>query len=123
MLEHRYRFHGHGSVRRLYQHGKSVRHRAMTLRYYHNPHRLHSRVTVVVGKKVFKAAVKRNRIRRRIYEIIRNHWDDLEQPYDISLIVFDGYTMLMLHEELEDMVMQLFKEAKLLKAQPDNLAK
>lgn len=123
MLEHRYRFHGHGSVRRLYQHGKSARHRSMTLRYYKNPNRLHSRVTIVVAKKVFKAATKRNRIRRRIYEIIRKHWDDLQHPYDIAIIVFDGHTMLMPHEELEDMVLQLLAEAGLVEQTPDNLAK
>lgn len=119
MLEHRFRFHGHGSVRRLYQHGKSARHRAMTLRYFQNPQRLHSRVTVVVGKKVFKAAAKRNRIRRRIYEIIRNHWDEIDGAYDMSIIVFDGYTMLMPHSELEDLVMQLLREAKVLKTDSD----
>lgn len=122
MLQHKYRFHGHGSVRRLYQHGKSARHRAMTMRYLHNPHRVHPRVTVVVAKKVFKAATKRNRIRRRIYEIIRNHWDEIQGPYDISLIVFDGTTMVMPHEELDDLVMKLLQEAQITRAPRDNLA-
>ncbi|PLS81060.1 ribonuclease P protein component [Candidatus Saccharibacteria bacterium] len=115
MLEHRYRFHGHGSVRRLYQHGDTVRQRAVTLRYRKNPSRVHSRVTIVVAKKVFKAATKRNRIRRRIYEIVRRHWNDLEQPYDIAIIVFDGATMVIPHEELEAVVLQLLNEAGLVK--------
>lgn len=116
MIENQFRFHGHGSVSRLYRQGKTVRHRSMTLRYSKNPQRGHSRLTIVVGKKVFKAATKRNRIRRRLYEIIRTHWGDIAEPTDMAIIVFDGSALLMPHAELESQVLQLLKDAQILKA-------
>ncbi len=123
MLEHRYRFHGHGSVRRLYRHGGSARNRSLTLRYYKNPQRLHSRVTIVVAKKVYKAATKRNRIRRRIYEIIRIHWAEIAPSHDMAIIVFDGQSLVMPATELEKLVLGLLRDAKLWTRTPDNLAK
>lgn len=94
----------------------------MTLRYEKNPHRVHSRVTVVVAKKVYKAATKRNRIRRRIYEIVRKHWNDIRHPHDMAIIVFDASVLLMPHAELEKQVLQLLAEAKVLGASRDNSA-
>lgn len=115
MLRHIYRFHGHGSIRRLYQQGEVARHRSLTIRYRKNPSRVHSRATVIVAKKVAKAAVKRNRIRRRIYEVLRRHWDDIEAPYDFSLTVFDTSFLVMPPEEVEASVLQLLADAGLLK--------
>ena len=71
MLAQKFRFHGHGSLRYLYKNGDAVRSHLITLKYIANPRRKTSRFTVVVGKKVIKSAVKRNRIRRRVYEVVR----------------------------------------------------
>lgn len=119
MLHHTYRFHGHRSVRRLYQHGHVARQRSLTLRYRDNPDRIHSRATVIVAKKVAKAAVRRNRIRRRIYEVLRRHWDDIKAPVDFSITVFDTSLLVMPADEVEDMVLSLLREAGLLQHAPD----
>lgn len=87
MLEHRYRFHGHGSLRYVYRNGRIVRSRYFTLRFSKNPGRIHSRVAVIVAKKVVKAAPKRNRIRRRIYEAVRLDPVVLPAGYDIVITV------------------------------------
>jgi ribonuclease P protein component len=84
----------------------------MSLRFLPNPTRVHSRCSVVISKKVLKHATKRNRVRRRIYEIIRNHWDDINGPYDLVITVFDAGTLLMPAEELESQVLQLLRSAK-----------
>lgn len=115
MLHHTFRFHGHGSIRRLYQHGDVARQRSLTVRYRRNAERVHPRATVIVAKKVAKAAVKRNRIRRRIYEVLRRHWDELSGPYDFSLTVFDTSFLVMTADEVETSVVQLLREAGLLK--------
>jgi ribonuclease P protein component len=46
-----------------------------------------SRLVVVVGKKVDKRAVVRNRIRRRLIEILRSQWATLPGGYDIVISV------------------------------------
>lgn len=46
-----------------------------------------SRLVVVVGKKVSKQAVTRNRIRRRIIENLRSSWATVLPGYDIVISV------------------------------------
>ncbi|NLA43300.1 ribonuclease P protein component [Candidatus Saccharibacteria bacterium] len=87
MLSQAYRFHGHGSLRYVYKNGKTVRCRLFTLRYIDNPRRKLSRFSVVISKKVSKSAVVRNRIRRRIYEIVRTHLPEIKGTYDVVFIV------------------------------------
>lgn len=72
MLARAYRFHGHGSLRYVYACGQVIRGPYSVLRFAQNSRRKQWRVAVVVSRKVHKSAVVRNRIRRRIYEIIRN---------------------------------------------------
>ena len=64
------RFHGHNSLRAVYQTGKSVYAPHMKLLWLPAPG---LKVAVVVSKKVHKSAVVRNRIRRRLYEIVRTY--------------------------------------------------
>jgi len=85
----------------------------MQLRYAPNSRRVHSRATVIVGKKVVKSAVKRNRIRRRLYEIIRRHWDTIPAPTDLALTAFAPELGTMPAEELENNVIQLLQQANL----------
>jgi len=46
-----------------------------------------SRAVVVVGKKVDKRAVVRNRIRRRLVALLRDQWGTLPAGYDIVISV------------------------------------
>ncbi len=113
MLSHIYRFHGHGSLRYLYRNGQVARNRHVLIKYCPNTHRAHSRVAVIVGKKVLKSAVKRNRIRRRIFEIIRNHWAHIPAHYDISLTVFTAECLTMPQEELEKTIITALSQGRL----------
>ena len=89
MLEHRFRFHGHGGLRYVYRNGKTYRTRSLAIRFAANPQRQHSRAAVIVTRKVLKSAPKRNRIRRRVYEILRTHWSHLPVGYDLVFTVYD----------------------------------
>jgi ribonuclease P protein component len=71
MLNRQHRFHGYGSLKRVYSNSKGVRGQSIGLRYSRRGPNKKYRVAVVVPKKVNKSAVARNRIRRRIFEIIR----------------------------------------------------
>ena len=63
-----------------------------------------SRLVVVVGKKVSKRAVTRNRIRRRIIESLRSRWATVLPGYDIVLSVHTDVSKMakiILQEHLE----------------------
>ncbi len=111
MLAQRYRFHGHGSLRYLYRNGHIIRTPELTLRYIKNPHRVHSRYAVIISKKVLKGAVKRNRMRRRIYEVIRKEAIYRQPGFDIAVSVFSSDILEISHEELTEKIVSLFKKA------------
>lgn len=106
MLSKKHRFHGHGSLRYLYKNGTAVRSHWMTVKYIPNPRRKHSRISVVISKKVHKSAVGRNRIRRRVYEIVRHELPKFQQTHDLAIIVISGETLKASHEELAKSLME-----------------
>lgn len=115
MLSVTHRFHGHGSLRYVYKNGNAIRSHLITIKYIDNPRRKHSRFAVVVSKKVHKSAVGRNRIRRRIYEIIRHELPSIRLPHDIAVMVFSSEVLSMPHDELNETLKQLFAQADLYK--------
>ena len=82
----------------------------MTIKYITNPHRKTSRVSVVISKKVHKSAVGRNRIRRRIYEIMRHELPKFAGTYDFAIIIVSGETITMEHQDLQNMVLTLLSQ-------------
>ena len=100
MITRAHRFHGHGSLRYVYANGQVVRGPLSVLKYAPNSRRKEWRAAVVVSRKVHKSAVVRNRIRRRIYEIIRLSVPNDATPVDIVLIVHSEQTATMPAEEL-----------------------
>ena len=115
MIPFRNRFHGHNSLRFVYKNGRIVRSRYVTLKSSPNPNRSQPRMAVVVSKKVLKSAVRRNRIRRRIYDYIRNQTPRLNQNYDIVIIVSSSELLSMPSEELVAQLEQLFVQSELYK--------
>jgi len=115
MLSFSHRFHGHGSLRYVYKNGTAVRSHAITIKCIKNPHRKHSRFAVVVSKKVHKSAVGRNRIRRRLYEVIRQEISNISTPHDVAVMVFSSEVMTMPYDELTATVKQLFETGGLYK--------
>jgi len=109
------RFHGHNSLRYVYKNGAVVRSRYATLKVATNSHRKEPRFAIVVSKKVMKSAVRRNRIRRRIYEYIRINTPRLLEAYDIAIIVTSSEFLGMPSEELSSQLEQLFVQAELYK--------
>jgi ribonuclease P protein component len=85
-----HRFHGYNSLRGVYQRGQTVRGPLLSLRVaYRAPGRSY-RVAVVVSRKVSKSAVTRNRIRRRIYEVVRHSDTAIAPATDLVFTVFDA---------------------------------
>ena len=113
MLEATYRFHGRRSLGFLLHRGKTVRQESMSLKFIYNGRRQSTRCAVVVGRKVTKKAPVRNRIRRRIFEVLRTEWPHIKQPYDIAIFAFDEELATMPHNELRDRIVSLLQSADL----------
>lgn len=116
MLAYKHRFHGHNSLRFVYKTNKTIRSQMIVLKYSHNPKRKHSRFAVVVSKKTMKSAVGRNRIRRRVYEIIRNHMKDISSNTDVVLLVVSPDIRTFPATELDSLVVNLLKQARIYKS-------
>lgn len=114
MLAAKYRFHGYGALKFLFGHGKTYRFKSMSVRVAKNARREHSRVALVVSKKVLKAAPKRNQARRRVFEIIRTHWDQIAPGHDILISVYDPNVCEMSHDELKRELQHALQTAHLL---------
>ena len=97
MLAYKNRFHGHGSLRYVYSNGTSVRTQKITVKFAQNPRR--------------KSAVGRNRIRRRVYEIIRNELPKIDGTFDVVVMIFHKSIKDIPHEELKETIIDIFKEA------------
>ena len=111
MLNRRNRFHSRGGVKYVYRHGKTVRQSKMSLVFCENE-RGFTRVAVVVSKKIDKRAVVRNRIRRRIYEVVRRNFELIPKKRDYIISVYSRDVLNMPYSELEKLVGELVTESK-----------
>lgn len=114
MIRRTNRFHGYGSLRYVYQHGKTVRGPLCALKYVENNRRSAYRLSVVVSKKVSKSAVVRNRIRRRLYEAFRLESDGITASYDIVITVFNEQLATLPSSEITTLVRAQLKQAHIL---------
>ncbi|HJQ09244.1 MAG TPA: ribonuclease P protein component [Candidatus Saccharimonadales bacterium] len=114
MIHYAHRFHGRSSLRFVYQKGYVVRGQHIVLRYARNPRTGTYRMAVVVSRKVSKSAVVRNRIRRRIFEIVRQRAGQISGPYDLVFNVYDESIATIEHNALKRAVVGVLKKARVL---------
>ena len=100
MIAKEHRFQGSKSLRYVYQKGITSRGPLFSVKAVLNPRQTSYRLAVVISRKVHKSAVVRNRMRRRLYEIVRNFEPDMDQPYDIVLSVFNESLLDEPHKSL-----------------------
>lgn len=111
MITRQHRFHGRGSLNYVYRKGRQIRGGSLSLRYAPSK-RPDYRLAVVVSRKVSKSAVVRNRIRRRIYEIVRIERAGAKPwPVDLVLTVFDDTPATASHDALRQNVLDLLEKA------------
>ena len=115
MIERAHRFRGYNSLRFVYQKGGTARAGALSLRYKLNNRRKSFRVAVVVSRKVHKSAVVRNRIRRRIFEIVResNKAKPITLPYDLVFIVYSDQLATLPTAELSVLINEQLTKANI----------
>jgi len=109
------RFHGYNSLRFVYRNGQTVRGPLFSINYALNSRRSQYRAAVVISRKVHKSAFVRNRIRRRLYEIIRKLSPQIDQPYDIVVTVFHATVKDEPQTNLERMLKKQLSEAGILR--------
>ena len=95
----------------MYQKGKTIRRPKMSLVFVDNKKGF-TRVAVVVSKKVNKKAVGRNRIRRRVYEVIRKNFELVPKKRDYIFVIFSDDVLKMPFSELEKVLGELVEESK-----------
>jgi ribonuclease P protein component len=103
----------------VYSRGTVSRSRYFICKSVDNARRTKPRIAIVVSKKVVKSAVKRNRIRRRLYEAIRLELDKLNLRSDIVLIVVSPEVLTALPHELTAALSSCLTQSGLYK-QPKN---
>jgi ribonuclease P protein component len=114
MLAKLFRFHGHNSVRKSYRQGSSVRGSVGSLHVNFDQKHPQIKVAVVVSKKVHKSAVVRNRIRRRVYEIVRLAQPSLAKPAELVFTIYQVEAATMPADLLKKEVHNLIKRANML---------
>jgi ribonuclease P protein component len=111
MIARTYRFHGYGSLRAVYKRGRTVRGPLMSLKFADRGSERPCRIAVVVSRKVNKSAVVRNRIRRRVYEVCRQHDSDQLKGLDLIITVFSDQLAEIESAKLKAMVTELLQKA------------
>ncbi len=108
------RFHGRNSLSMVYRKGQTVSLNQVSIKFLPIKPDKPYRVSVVVARKVDKSAVVRNRIRRRMYELIRLKKPSLNQNVDMIVSVHSNDLATMKAVELDDLFNQLLKKAGLI---------
>jgi len=93
--------------------GKKIEKDFLVLKFSENIIKNVSRIGFVVSQKISKKAHLRNKIKRRLREIIKDNLDNLKPGYDLIF-----FTKKAIKEkdflEIEKIVKQILKQAKLL---------
>lgn len=116
MIARLYRFHGYSALLPVYRRGVTVRSSLLSLKYAPRQRGGNYRAAVVVSKKVHKSAVVRNRIRRRIFELIRAEQSALP-AVDIVITVFSDQAGSLAADQLAEQVHGLL--AKVISSTPE----
>ena len=102
------RFHGHRSVSNV--HGEVAHGRLMSIRYTKNKKQDY-RLAVVVSKKIAPSAVVRNRIRRRLFELVRTDGKLSGKTIDVIIYAKTDAIAEMEISDLNREVLSLTKKA------------
>lgn len=114
MISNEHRFHRRNAIAYVYRRGKTVRGTYGSLKFVYNSRGQTYRAAVVVSRKVHKSAVVRNRIRRRVYEVIRSLEPKLNGPYDFIFTVYSENLATMDYSELATEIKAQLQKAEIL---------
>jgi ribonuclease P protein component len=116
MISRAHRFHGYNSLNHVYRNGVSSRGPLFAIKATSNPRRKSYRAAVVVSRKVSKSAVARNRIRRRLYEALRELEPQITTSFDIVVTVFQDSLLETPSEKLKSQLVDQLRELSIIKS-------
>ena len=108
------RFHGRNSLNNVYKYGQTINLSQINLRYLTGTKAQPTRIAVVVSKKVNKSAVARNKIRRRIYEVLRLNLDQIKPSSSLIFNIYSDDIRTMSNDKLTDILKNILKKATLI---------
>jgi ribonuclease P protein component len=108
------RFHGHNSLSLVYRKGKTVSVPQASLKSLPVKTDRPYRLAVVVSRKVDKSAVVRNKIRRRVYETIRNKHPSFKENRDIVITIHSKQIESMNNSNLNEILGLLLKKSEII---------
>lgn len=103
MLTRKNRFNKSYQVRYVLKNGHSHKEGPLLFKYVAQNDTHNAKIAVVVSKKVHKSAVVRNRIRRRVFEMVRVHKDNLV-GFDLVIMVYAASVASMSAAKLQEMI-------------------
>jgi ribonuclease P protein component len=111
VLAQKNRIHGRRTFVVTLKKGRVVRGQYFNINYSdNNAGRL--KAAVVVSKKISKSAVVRNRLRRRLYEILRKNFLTKLGNKNLIIIVFNPDIVNLKSAELENLISNLISKIK-----------
>ncbi len=113
MLEKKHRLRKDKDIKLAYKKGRFVNFDWLTLKVAHNDLNV-TRFGFMVGIKVSKKAVVRNRVRRQISEVIRLVMPKIASGYDVLVIVKPSVVGKD-YKDIEEVALGALKRSKLLK--------
>jgi len=111
MLAKKFRLHKKSDFDKLAKSPNKFYSNNLFLRFIENEEDFNS-FAVVISKKISSKAVIRNKIRRRIYEIIRLNMNNFKKSFKIVIFVKKG-VLEMEYSDLEKEILYIFKKARL----------
>lgn len=114
MIVKKHRFHGLGSVRSVLRDSQTLRSQNFALKYRESTKKNNYRCAVVVSKKVHKSAVQRNKIRRRIYELVRELEPKIINQTDFVIIAYNDELTTQPIKEVKNNLTNLLSKAKII---------
>ena len=112
VLASKFRLTKNNDFLRVYQQGKAVFALGLVLKFVKND-LLRSRIGFVVSLKVYKKAVERNLLKRRLREIVRALFPNLCSGFDLVFLT-QQQALQLDFSQLKEQVEALLKKAKLL---------
>lgn len=115
MLAKNYRLRKDQDIKQVLKKGKAFYARDLGIKFLVNQEE-NSRFCFVVSNKVHKKAVYRNRLRRRIREVVRLNRESLKGHYDVVVLAKPNKEILArTYQELREEILYVFRKTGMLK--------
>lgn len=111
MLSREKRLRNEKDIQLVFKKGRSIFDKFCGIKFSKNGKEL-SRMTVVVGSKIDKSAVVRNRLKRQYRAIMHEIWGDLEMGFDIILLPSKNSIEIDFQKKREELL-KVLNKAKL----------